>query len=205
MRTVRRLGTVMVISVLGAGIAASCALPAYHAGESSSGSGSGGKGAASSSGQGGDTSVASSSSSKSSSDASSSSGGTDGGSCSDWITCDTAATKGKLCDCFGQKCTDPQCGNNGFILVCDAAAKAWKAYIGPSLTCCPKSPPCDPAANKLCLAIPDPNTPGTKKGQCVDNPCGAQMLPLDCTCAHSLCQAPQPCSTPAPNTVFCGP
>src|SRR5262245_28344062 len=116
MRTVLRFGMAVGITTLVAGVAASCALPAY---EASSSSGSGGGAASSSSGKASASSAQSSSSgqsasSSSSSKASSSSGlpdGGDGGKCTEWMPCDIAAVKGTHCDCPGQRCNDPQCKN----------------------------------------------------------------------------------------------
>src|SRR5689334_11188669 len=108
MRTVVRFSAAMAITILALGLSASCALPAYHAGESTSTSGGGGKGGASSGGQGGAVTVASSSKATSSSSGSDADAG-DGSACNpaEWGHCPLDAQ----CSCKGQHCYKGDCGN----------------------------------------------------------------------------------------------
>src|SRR6188472_2439509 len=132
MRTVLHFGAAMAITILIAGVAESCALPAYHAGESTSTGGGGDRGAASSSGQGGAASASSSSKAPASSSSSSSGGDTDAG---DGSVCNTTAFEvcthpaGTLCDCPGQACYFDKCNNatGGTVpwLVCDKISGTW--------------------------------------------------------------------------------
>jgi hypothetical protein len=184
MRTVRRLGTVMVISVLCAGIAASCALPAYHAGESSSGSGSGGKAAASSGagGQGGSADTTSSASGNVT-DAGDASNTPD---CHPVMVCGATDLLGKSCACPKSVCLHDACksdndASQGEGLFCGPQG-VWVS-VPAALTCCPFDASSCMSGEACVFGVKLSGTaiPTALKSFCAPYMCKPGMV-LDCNC-----------------------
>jgi hypothetical protein len=193
MRTVLRFGAAMAITILALGVAESCALPAYHAGESTSSGGGGDRGATSSSGQGG----AASASSSSGSDADAG----DASACNPdlWGHCPLD----KQCSCKGQRCYNGDCSNAATLVahVCDGAQWQTAPAGTGEIVCCPVPyEPCAPGG--ICLLT---KINGVKTPSCVSNLCVSQNMADLCACKAKLCTNPlaQTCSMYGPGVAIC--